>query len=67
MPHAVTTEGCLQSAAPSYGTLEMGASYLDMLDGMAATETNSAPDRDPQLELDSFIAANLSGASALTC
>ncbi|GIL67520.1 hypothetical protein Vafri_20846 [Volvox africanus] len=51
-----------QQPTPSIGTPEMGTSYLDLLDNIADPSVLKAgPSKDSQLELESFIAANLSG------
>ncbi|GIL43680.1 hypothetical protein Vafri_1340 [Volvox africanus] len=51
-----------QQPTPSIGTPEMGTSYLDLLDNVADPSVLKAgPSKDPQLELKSFIAANLYG------
>ncbi|GIL42117.1 hypothetical protein Vafri_141 [Volvox africanus] len=53
-----------QQPTPSIGTPEMGTSYLDLLDNIADPSVLKAgPSKDSQqLELERFIAANLSGA-----
>ena len=50
-----------QLPTASLGTLEMGLSYLDRLDGMCPSDANAAPVKDPTLELEGFLASNLSG------
>lgn len=45
----------------SYGTLELGQSYLKLLDDMCPSDGNAASSDDPRLELESFLTSNLSG------
>lgn len=45
----------------SFGSLEMGQSYLDRLDKICASDGNAASSDDPRLELETFLCSNLSG------
>ncbi|EFJ52071.1 hypothetical protein VOLCADRAFT_103255, partial [Volvox carteri f. nagariensis] len=55
---------CRQSVPldePSIGTFEMGVSYLDHLDKYAEANSEKPPEKSLSSEVETFLAANLSG------
>ncbi|EFJ48373.1 hypothetical protein VOLCADRAFT_104764 [Volvox carteri f. nagariensis] len=67
-PVLVVNVECRQSVPldePSIGTFEMGVSYLDHLDKYAEANSEKPPEKSLSSEVETFLAANLSGAAVL--